>query len=186
MVYMFLADGFETVEALCPLDLMRRAGIDVTTVSINKTTAVKSAQNIIVEADITTKQLSSPENLIMDLEAVVLPGGMPGALNLDNDPTVDLFVNAAAITGKYIAAICAAPFILGKRGILEGKKAICYPGFEDQLEGAEIVNDGKVVCDRNIITGKAMGVSHEFGLQLVKALRGYSESERIRDSIYFE
>ncbi len=186
MVLMFLADGFETVEALCPLDLMRRAGIDVKTVSINKTVEVKSAQNIVVQADITAKQLGAPENVIMDLEAVVLPGGMPGALNLDSDPTVDLYVNAAAITGKYIAAICAAPFILGKRGILEGRKAICYPGFEDKLEGADIVTDSGVVCDKNIITGKAMGVSHEFGLQLVKALRGYGESERIRNSIYFE
>lgn len=185
MVYIFLASGFETVEALCPVDIMRRAGIEVTVVSLNKTVAVRSSLNVIVEADVAVKTLPSPEKVIEGLEAVVLPGGMPGAANLDADPVVNAYINAAAIAGKYVAAICAAPFILGKRGLLEGKKAVCYPGFEDKLEGASLVTDKKVVTDGKIITAKAMGASYEFGLELVRCLRGYGESEKIRDSIFY-
>lgn len=184
MVYVFLADGFETVEALCPIDIMRRAGIEVTTVSVNKTLSVVSKHNITVAADITTSKLPSPEVIADTLEAVVLPGGMPGAQNLDECEAVDMLLSVASVTGRWIAAICAAPFILGKRGMLKGKKAICYPGFEDRLTGAEIV-DKKVVVDGNFITAKAMGCSHEFGFELVRHLRDYSASEKIRDSVYY-
>ena len=183
MVYVFLADGFELVEAMTPVDIMRRAGIEVTTVSLNKTTSVLSSQNVVVEADTTTKALS-PEKLLDTLEAVVLPGGMPGAQNLNDDDTVSALIAAATLLNKHIAAICAAPFILGVRGLLEGKNAVCYPGFEDKLYGAKIVTDKKVVVDGKIITAKAMGVSHEFGLAIVRELKSWSESERVRDSIF--
>jgi len=184
MVYVFLADGFETVEALCPIDIMRRAGIEVTTVSINKTTSVKSKQNIIVTADITAAKLPSPEKIAENLEAVVLPGGLPGADNLDASDAVDAMLSIASVTGAWIAAICAAPYILGKRGLLKGKKAICYPGFEDMLDGAS-VTDAKVVTDGNIITAKAMGASCELGFELVTHLRSYSLAEEIRGSVYY-
>jgi len=184
MVYVLLADGFEEVEALCPVDLLRRGGVEVTTVSINKTNTVMGSHNITVEADTNIRAVLR-DTLIADrIEALVLPGGMPGTTNLDADENVDKMIAIASITDSWIAAICAAPMILGKRGLLDGKKAICYPGFEEYLLGAQL-SEKKVAVDGRIITAKAAGCAVDFGLTLLQHLKGLDEANRVKDSIYY-
>lgn len=163
MVYVFLADGFEEVEALCLVDILRRGGIEVKTVGVTGKT-VMGAHDIPVVADIT-----ADEAIFDDVEGVILPGGMPGTLNLQKDSTVNKFVDFASENGVLLAAICAAPLILGQKGLLKGKKAICYPGFEKDLIGAEIL-DLPAVQDGNIITGKGAGAAFDFGFLLLEAL----------------
>ena len=183
MVYIFLANGFEECEALVPLDMLRRANIEVTTVSINKTTSVTGSHGITVTADRTAK------NLIRDIstppECIILPGGMPGSRHLDENETVDNMLLVASKLGAYIAAICAAPFILGRRGYLSGKNAVCYPGFEDQLIGA-VLSDKGTVRDGNIITAKSAGFSFEFAYELIRALRGLDEADKVINAIYYK
>lgn len=176
MIYLFLANGFEEIEALCPLDLLRRAGLEVTTVGIGGD-VVRGAHGITVHADI-------PEGMFADAapDMLILPGGMPGAKNLDESRTVDAALKAATRRGALIAAICAAPMVLGHRDLLKGKEAICYPGFEKELNGAKI-SDKRVVRDGNIITAAGMGVALEFGLELVKALKGADTAEAIRRAV---
>ena len=176
MVYLFLANGFEEIEALCPLDLLRRAGVEVTTVGVGGE-MIRGSHGIVVQADM-------PDTMFMDAnpEMIILPGGMPGSKNLDESRITDAALKTAARKEAYIAAICAAPFVLGKRGLLEGKEAVCYPGFEDQLTGAMISNK-KVVRDGKIITAAGMGVALEFGLALVAALKGEDVAENIRRAV---
>lgn len=177
MVYLFLANGFEEIEALCPLDLLRRAGIEVTTVGVNGAEYVMGAHGICVQADL-------PDTMYRDAspEMIILPGGMPGAKNLDESRVVDQALRAAASSGGYLAAICAAPMVLGHRGYLKGKRAICFPGFEGELEGAELA-DVRVVRDGKIITAAGMGVALEFGLSLVAALKGEAAAEELRRAV---
>ena len=177
MVYMFLANGFEEIEALCPLDLLRRAGIAVTTVGVGGAEYVMGAHGICVQADL-------PDTMYRDAapEMVILPGGMPGAKNLDNSRVVDAVLRAASATGGYLAAICAAPMVLGHRGYLEGKRAICYPGFEGELKGATLA-DERVVTDGRVITAAGMGVALEFGLALVTALKGEAAAKELRRAV---
>ena len=177
MVYLFLANGFEEIEALCPLDLLRRAGVDVTTVSVGGGEWVQGSHGICVQADL-------PDAMYRDSkpEMVILPGGMPGAKNLDASATVDQALRAAVSSGGYIAAICAAPMVLGHRGYLEGKNAICFPGFESELKGANI-SGSKVVRDGKVITAAGMGVALEFGLALVSALKGEQVAEELRRTV---
>ena len=177
MVYMFLANGFEEIEALCPLDLLRRAGVEVTTVGTNGAETVMGAHGICVHADI-------PDTMFRDSkpEMVILPGGMPGSSNLDASRVVDTALRAASSCGAYLAAICAAPMVLGHRGYLKGKKAICFPGFEQELEGA-IIADSRVVRDGNVITAAGMGVALEFGLALVAALKGQEAADNLRRAV---
>ena len=176
MVYMFLANGFEEIEALCPLDLLRRAGVDVTTVGIggNKITG---SHGITVKADIRDKRVR-----LNDVDMVILPGGMPGTKNLDASAVVHNAIDLAQSNGAFVAAICAAPMILGKRGDLKGKNAVCYPGFEQYLEGA-VVPDTKVVADGKTITARGMGVALEFGLALVEALCGTDKAAELRSAV---
>lgn len=181
MVYAFLADGFEEVEAITPIDLLRRAEIPVTTVGIGKL-AIHGAHDITVLADTDTSVFST---LPDDAEMILLPGGMPGTLNLEHSPTVQAAIKAATERGLYLAAICAAPSILGHLGLLAGKRATCFPGFEDQLAGAAPSDEG-VVWDGKIITARAMGPAHEFGFTLIRALRGKECADRIRASVYFD
>ena len=177
MVYLFLANGFEEIEALCPLDLLRRAGVEVTTVGINGAETVMGAHGICVHTDL-------PDTMYRDSkpEMIILPGGMPGAKNLDESRVVDTALRAAASSGAYLAAICAAPMVLGHRGYLNGKRAICFPGFESKLAGATL-SDQRVVRDGNIITAAGMGVALEFGLTLVAALKGNETAEELRRTI---
>jgi len=176
MVYMFLAEGFEEVEALCPLDLLRRAGVQIKTVGVGSK-SICGAHNICINADMTDADFCDDAP-----EMIILPGGMPGTLNLDACNTVQKAIDAAIEHNAYIAAICAAPSILGKRGLLCGKEAICYPGFEDKLTGARI-SVKKVVIDGKFITAAGMGVALDFGLELVKLLCGEEKANSLRKGI---
>ena len=177
MVYMFLANGFEEIEALCPLDLLRRAGVEVTTVGINGAETVMGAHGICVHADL-------PDTMFRDSrpEMIILPGGMPGSRHLDESRTVDTALRAAAANNAYLAAICAAPMVLGKRGYLQGKRAICFPGFEEFLEGATLA-ESRVVTDGKVITAAGMGVALDFGLALVAALKGEEAARALRSAV---
>lgn len=178
MVYLFLAPGFEEIEALCPLDLLLRAGVEVKTVAIGTPdVAVTGAHGITVHADL----LEADCDPSTYAEMVILPGGMPGAANLDASPTVDAAIKTALTHDAYLAAICAAPFILGRRGLLVGKSATCFPGFEDELKGAELA-PAKVVRDGKIITAAGMGAAFDFGLALVAALCGEEKAIALRAS----
>ena len=176
MIAILLADGFEEIEALTPLDVLRRAGLDVRTVAIGSKIAVGS-HGIPVICDIEADEVNENE-----LSMVIFPGGMPGSLNLDASPYADKFINAALKNGGRIAAICAAPLILGRRGLLEGKEAICYPGFEEELRGAKI-SEKSVVTDANITTAKGMGVALPFALELVRLICGENKANEISKSV---
>ena len=178
MVYVFLADGFEEIEALCPVDIMRRAGLSVITVGISKKEIIGS-HGITVIADITDAELSFDE----DIDLIFLPGGMPGTKNLDASSAVHKMLDLALEQNSYIAAICAAPMILGKRGLLIEKEAVCYPGFEEYLIGANVPTDKNIVFDGKIITAKGMGVATDFGLALTTILCGKEKADSLRHAI---
>ncbi len=175
MITVFLADGFEEIEALTPVDILRRAGCDVKCVSVNKTNSVVGAHDIVVNADMTLKEA---ENTASSAEMVILPGGMPGADNLDKNKSVDAYIRSAAENGAYLAAICAAPMILGKRGFLKGKRATCYPGFEKYLEGANVTG-GRVESDGHVVTSCGMGAALEFSLELCRLMKGEDAAEKL-------
>ena len=179
MVYIFLAEGFEEIEALAPLDLLRRAGVEVKTVGVGSKTVIGS-HSIPVVADMLDSELcdDSPE-------MVILPGGMPGTLNLNASEVVHSAIRSATESGAYVCAICAAPLILGRLGLLSGKEAICYPGFEDELVGATI-SENTVAIDGKIITAKGMGAAIDFGLTLVSILKGNEVAENLRKSTISE
>jgi len=178
MVYLFLAEGFEEAEALIPVDLLRRASVPVTTVGIGGK-IICGAHGISVTADIADKELPAE---LPDLEMIVLPGGMPGTKNLDASTVVDAALELAKAKNSYIAAICAAPMILGKRGLLRGKHAVCFPGFEEYLAEATLVPGG-VAEDERIITAKAAGYAADFALALIRALRGADAAKQICEAI---
>lgn len=179
MVYLFLAPGFEEIEALCPLDLLRRAGVAVKTVAIGTPdAAVPGAHGITVLADM----VEADYDPAAPAEMLILPGGMPGAANLDASPVVDAAIANAAGAGAYLTAICAAPMILGHRGLLRGRTAICFPGFEGELEGASLAS-AKVAQDGKIITAAGMGVALDFGLALVAALCGQEKADALRAAV---
>lgn len=165
MIYLFLAEGFEEIEALTPVDYLRRAGIGVTTVGVGGKQIV-GAHNIAVTADITTAEL--PDDVMLD--GVVLPGGMPGTLNLEKDEKVMHFVKRAFSENKLLCAICAAPSVLGHAGMLNGKTATCYPGFEDDLTGADVTG-APVETDGNIITARGAGVAADFAFAIIAAVK---------------
>ena len=173
MIYVFLADGFEEIEALAPVDFLLRAGVEVKTVGVSRR-GCKGAHGIIVEADILSRDVELDENL----QGIILPGGMPGAENLNNNEDVQEAIDYCAGNGKIIGAICAAPFILGRRGLLDGKNATCFPGFEDELKGATVLEDG-VVTDGNIVTAKGAGVAWEFGAAVCTLITGEEKALQI-------
>lgn len=177
MVYCFLADGFEEVEAIAPIDMLRRAGIEVLTVGVTGEFAT-GAHSIPVKADIALKDVKLDDTL----EAVILPGGLHGAINLENSEEVQRAIDFATENGKYVCAICAAPQILGHKGLLKDKEAIAYPGFEKELEGA-VISDKHVVSDGKFITAKGAGVATEFGLEIVAKLKGDDVAQKIKSAI---
>ena len=175
-IAVLLADGFEEIEALTPVDMLRRAGLNVKTVAIGAKIAVGS-HSIPVVCDMEAREVD-PRCLC----AVILPGGMPGSLNLDASEHTDKFINAVNENGGRLAAICAAPLVLGRRGLLDGKEAICYPGFEGELKGAKI-SERSVVTDGNITTAKGMGVALEFSHELVRLLCDEKKAADLRAAI---
>ena len=165
-VFLFLADGFEEIEALATVDVLRRAGVQVTTVSINPTELVIGAHGIPVMADVLFEQVRNA-----DADMLVLPGGMPGAANLDAHEELRHLITAHAEAGKWLAAICAAPMVYGHMGLLDGRKATCYPGFESELAGSTYTAVA-VEKDGNIITGKGPAVVLPFAYALAEVLVG--------------
>lgn len=164
--YIFLADGFEELEALAPLDILRRAGLEVETVSITNDIEVVGSHGLRVLCD-TTIGLISPENA----EILILPGGMPGSDNLAASEDLAEILTEQNAKGKWLAAICAAPYVLGELDILQGKQATCYPGYEKYLRGAEFLNQ-PVVVSQNVITGNGAGAAVKFAFKIVAQLKG--------------
>lgn len=166
--YVFLADGFEEVEALAPVDIFRRAGIDVKTVSINATLEVTGAHGITVKADILYDEIA-----YVEADWLILPGGMPGATNLKAHQGLCSKLLYHSQKGGKIAAICASPaVVLGQLGILKGYTATCYPGFEPMMEGCNVAQT-MVAVDNNIITAKGPAAAYDFGLTILSNMRGY-------------
>lgn len=177
MIYEFLADGFELVEAMTPVDMLRRAKADIKTVSITEKKEVAASNGVTVIADITLSELG---DILPDM--VILPGGMPGASNLRACKKVCDLITACNDREIPIGAICAAPYVLGELRILKGREAVCFPGFEDKLIGAKIP-DKNCVRDGHIITAAGMGAALEFSSELVSLLYGKDKAEEILKAI---
>lgn len=177
MVYVFLANGFEEMEAIATIDILRRAELSVATVGVGGKIVIGS-HNVPVIADIVDKEFVYDERVQM----VILPGGMPGTLNLEKSPIVCDAIERANSEGKYIAAICAAPSVFGHKGLLEGKRACCFPGFEEQLFGAQPCED-RVVHDGNVITSRGAGTVYDFAHKLVEILVDKNEADKILSSM---
>lgn len=169
----FIADGCEEIEALTAVDILRRADMEITTISINKTTSVTGSHNITFETDTVFENVNFDE-----LDGVILPGGMPGTTNLGAHAGVVDTIQLFAEKGKLVSAICAAPSVLGEAGILKGKHATCHPGFEPKLTGA-VTSEDSVVTDGNVITSRGMGTAIDFALAIV----GYFKDQSVVDDV---
>ncbi|MBQ2986107.1 MAG: DJ-1/PfpI family protein [Tyzzerella sp.] len=178
-VSVFLADGFEEIEGLTVVDLLRRAGVEVTTVSITGENTIHGAHGIDVQADKLFEEMNFEGE-----DMLVLPGGMPGTLNLGAHKGLEELLNKGYDEKKYLAAICAAPSVFGKYGFLRGRKATSYPGFEAQLLGAECVEDS-VVVDEFIVTSRGMGTAIPFSLALIELLLSSEKADEIGKSIIY-
>ena len=177
MVYMLLGTGFEETEAIAPLDLLRRAGVDIQTVGMTGKT-VYGSHNIGIEADIKIDQID-----LTDLDMIILPGGLGGVASARAcSPALDA-LRFAWENGKFVAAICAGPTVLADLGITDGKHATCYPGCEDGMGSANMIENAAAVRDGNLITGTSAGCAIPFGLELIAALKGKDEAERIAKQI---
>ncbi len=179
MVYILLAPGFEEIEALAPVDLLRRANIETATVSITGE-PVPGSHGVTVTADIALEDVD-----LSRADMVVLPGGGPGYKNLGKDPRVEQLVRAAVEKDLWVAAICAAPTLLGRWGLLEGKQAVCYPGMEEGLTGAQAKMDQGVVRDGKVITGRAAGDAIDFAAELIEVLRDRAAADKVLESICY-
>lgn len=177
MIYMFLENGFEETEAIATLDLILRAGIEIKTVG--KTDMVEGSHGIGIRTDLTYDKITK-ENLA----GIILPGGLPGTTNLEANETVKEYIMYCFENKLLLAAICAAPSIFGKLGLLSGKKAVAYPSFQNELKEAIVCDNELAVADNNIITGKAMGGSLEFGKKIISYLVSEEKAKEIMDSIY--
>ena len=177
MIYCFLAEGFEEIEALTPVDVLRRCGKEVVTVGIGEE-IITGAHGISVCTDITEVDLVPND----EIEMIILPGGMPGTLNLEKNRSVQDTIDYCVKNDKYIAAICAAPSILGHKKLLDGKPATCFPGFEEQM-GDAVMTGEKVVAADKIITAKGAGAALEFGLKLAEILCGKPRVEKLAASM---
>ncbi len=180
MVYVFLAPGFEIIEAMTPIDYLRRAKAEVRTVAVGaQNKIVLSSHGIPVIADIDESEVD-----MNACELVVLPGGMPGTLNLEASETVQAALDHAAANHIPVGAICAAPSVLGHKGMLEGKKATCYPGFEKDLYGADHTG-APVETDGLIVTGRAAGNANQFAFALIERLYGKEAAEAVKASVVY-
>lgn len=172
MIVVLLANGFEEIEALTPIDVLRRAGLEVLSCGLNGK-RIKGSHGIFVEADLLPEEVKLDE-----VTMAIFPGGMPGATNIDAHPFTDKLIEETVKNGGRLAAICAAPLVLGRRGLLDGRRATCYPGFEGELTEALVTGEG-VVTDGNITTAKGMGVALEFAKELVRLTVGEEKAEEI-------
>ena len=179
MVYIILGKGFEPVEAIAPCDILRRGGVDVKLAGIGGKT-VEAAHGVTVAADCTVEEIDQNA-----LEMIVLPGGLGGVESILGCKAALEIVNRAWDGGKYVAAICAGPTVLAKAGLLEGRKACCYPGMEDQLTGALACTEA-VVADGSIITSRGLGTAIPFALALVAHFSGEKQAQALAKSIVFQ
>lgn len=177
--YLFFATGFEEVEALTVVDILRRGGVDCKTVSIMEDYDVTSSHGITIRAD-----LLFDEKDLNDADMLIMPGGIPGTPNLKEHAGLDKLIRQYKEDGKYLAAVCAAPTIYGEKGLLEGKNATCYPGMEDGLVGASPSTD-KVVCDGQFITSRGMGTCIDFGLALLSKLVDEQTAQEVGKKIVY-
>ena len=176
-VYAFLADGSEEVECLAAVDVLRRAGIDTKLVSIKEEKEISGSHGVRITCDETIGEAD-----LSDADVLFLPGGMPGTIHLSECGKLMEAVKAQNAAGKRLAAICAAPSIFGMLGLLEGKKATCFPGFEEQLKGASVLQV-PAVTDGTITTGRGMGAAVDFSLELLTQLQGKEAAEEMAEKI---
>jgi 4-methyl-5(b-hydroxyethyl)-thiazole monophosphate biosynthesis len=179
-IYVFLAEGFEEIEALTPVDVLRRAGLSVKTVSVMDKYIVTGAHGVPVLADVMFDEVFAE-----DVEMILLPGGLPGATNLDAHEGLSEMILNFAKAEKPLAAICAAPLVFGNRGLLEGKKATCYPGFETYLKGAQYTA-ALVEKDGNFITGKGPGAAMEFAFAIVEKYCGIDKVNELKQGMMIQ
>ena len=179
MIYIFLADGFEEVEAITPRDILKRANVSVQTVGLNQAGTVSSTSGIKIIPDTQIENIN-----FNDIEGIILPGGMPGTTNLEQNKKVIEIINYCNEKNLLIGAICAAPSILGKLELLKNKTACCYPGFEKYLTGAKI-SESNVSTDKNIITSKGPGTAFYFGFAVLEYLKGKDVSQKIKNSMIY-
>ena len=179
-IFVFLAEGFEEIEALTPVDVLRRTGLSVQTVSIMDKQVVAGAHGVPVLADVMFADVNTE-----DAEMILLPGGLPGATNLDAHEGLGQMILDFAAAEKPLAAICAAPLVLGNRGLLQGKKATCYPGFETYRQGADYTA-ALVEKDGNIITGKGPGAAMEFAFAIVEKYCGIGKVDELKQGMMIQ
>ncbi len=179
MVYVLLGTGFEESEAIVPTDLLRRAGVEVKLVGLEGL-EVTGSHGITVRADLTLDQMDPDQ-----AELLFLPGGLGGVASIQNSPAAMALVRAVYDRDIYLTAICAAPTILAALGLLENRRAVCYPGMEDRLTGAVIQKGSPVVADGKLVTGEAAGSAFLFGLKLVELLKGADAAQQVRDAVHY-
>lgn len=179
-VYEFLATGFEEVEALLPVDILRRAGVEIKTVSVTGDTWVTSSHGVTIQADLKFEDIPHFD----DVDMLLLPGGMPGATNLNEHAGVREALLAHHAKGKRIGAICAAPMVLGSLGLLKGRKATCSPGFEKYMEGADYTAELFTV-DGNIITGEGPAATFPYAYEILKGFVGEAETKDLQKKMQF-
>ena len=179
MVYILLGDGFETAEALVPADLMRRAGIPVALAGVSGREVV-SGQGVRVMADVTLDQVELDE-----LEMLVLPGGKVGVEAIQSSMAATTLIQRAAEQGRWVAAICAAPTVLARLGLLDRRSAVCYPGMEEEMFSAVVKKRQYIVQDGRFITAEAAGSSFAFGLKLIEVLKGRETAEKVKDGVHY-
>lgn len=179
-LYIHLAEGFEETEAITIIDVLRRAGLNVISVSVTGNRNVKGSHNIEIKADLLFEDVD-----YADGEMIILPGGMPGAKNLNEHEGLKRQIVDYQNNGKYLAAICAAPIVLGSLGILKGKRAVCYPGYETYLIGADVQSNPYIV-DGKIITGRGVGAAMQFSLEIVRILKGEESAIHLRKAMLVE
>ena len=175
-----LADGFEEIEAVTIIDVLRRAGLNAVTVSVTGNRMVKGSHQIEIKADFLFEEVDYNIG-----EMIILPGGMPGSKNLNEHEGLKSQIVAYHKAGKYLAAICAAPIVFGNLGILQGKRAVCYPGYETHLIGAEVRNTSYVIDDK-VITGRGAGVALQFSLEIVRIMKGEEKAIQLRKAMLIE
>lgn len=178
--YEFLADGFEPIEAVSPVDILKRGGVDVVLVSITGSLYVSSNIGVVVKADVLFEDAD-----LSDADVLMTPGGLPGATNLNAHKGVVEAFRKQYGQGKLVASICASPMVLGTAGIAKGKTVTCYPGFESYLEGAHITG-GLVEQDGNVITGNSPGAAMPYGFHLLSVLMGDDVSKEVQQSMHFD
>lgn len=177
MLNILFADGFEEVEALSVVDMARRAGIKVNMISINETKEVVGGHNIKIICDCLLENASIGEG-------IVIPGGIPGVPNIEKNPVAVDFIKAHYNNNKLVAAICAAPTLLGRAGLLEDKNAVCYPDLMDELFCKEKLEQN-VVVDGNVITSKSAGTALDFAFEIIKYLKDENIAEKVKNAIYY-